>query len=183
MEINPGTILIADPFLKDVNFVRSVIFMCEHNAEDGSLGFVINHKLNKTLGELVPDMDGCTFPVYYGGPVQMNTVHFLHRCPNLFPDGIEVTDGIFWGADFAHASELIKEHKIKEHQIRFYIGYSGWGIEQLAEEIKEKTWLLTHGNKKLVFHNATELIWRDAIKQLGTAYEEIIHYPLDPQLN
>ncbi|MEJ7672182.1 MAG: YqgE/AlgH family protein [Chitinophagaceae bacterium] len=36
-----GTLLIANPFLKDPNFIRSVIFLCEHK-EEGSFGFVLN---------------------------------------------------------------------------------------------------------------------------------------------
>ena len=48
-----GTLLIANPFLKDPNFIRSVIFLCEHK-EEGSFGFVLNKKFPKTLGELIP---------------------------------------------------------------------------------------------------------------------------------
>ena len=36
-----GILLIADPFLKDPNFKRSVIFLCEHQSE-GSFGFLLN---------------------------------------------------------------------------------------------------------------------------------------------
>ena len=32
-----GTLLIANPFLKDPNFSRTVIFLCEHT-EEGSFG-------------------------------------------------------------------------------------------------------------------------------------------------
>ncbi|MEP6513159.1 MAG: YqgE/AlgH family protein, partial [Parafilimonas sp.] len=110
-DIKPGIILIAEPFLKDLNFIRSVIFLCEHQGEDGSFGFVINHKCNKSIGELITDLETCDFPVYYGGPVQMNTVHFLHRCPHFLPDGIRISDGIYWGADFAEVAELIKLYK------------------------------------------------------------------------
>lgn len=181
--LKPGGVLIADPFLKDLNFIRSVIFLCEHRSEEGSLGFVINHKCNKSIGELVTDLAGCDFAVYYGGPVQMNTIHFLHRCPHLITEGTEIIDGIYWGSTFAEAADLIKHNKINSSQIRFYIGYSGWAEKQLQSEVEEKTWLITYGNKRLVFNNNTEQIWPNALKQIGGEYEQLINYPLDPQLN
>ena len=33
-----GILLISDPFLKDPNFMRTVVFLCEHQ-QQGSFGF------------------------------------------------------------------------------------------------------------------------------------------------
>jgi len=49
--------------------------------------------------------------------------------------------------------------------------------------MEEKTWLLTEASKKLVFHKNENLIWADALRQIGGEYEQLIHYPIDPQLN
>ena len=43
-----GVLLIADPFLKDPNFRRTVVFLCEHQNE-GSFGFVLNRNYEFTL--------------------------------------------------------------------------------------------------------------------------------------
>lgn len=180
--ITNGTILIADPFLKDPNFLRSVILICDHQ-QSGSFGFVLNRKYNKTVGDLISALELCNFPVYYGGPVQMDTVHFLHQIPGLITGGLEITDGIFWGGEFEEAVTLIQQNKINQSQIKFFIGYSGWGENQLANELKEKSWLTTSGNKPLVFNRKADNIWPEAIKQLGSEFEQIINYPLDPQLN
>ena len=51
VEPGGGILLIADPFLKDPNFLRTVVFLCEHN-EEGSFGFVLNKKYDHPLGEL-----------------------------------------------------------------------------------------------------------------------------------
>jgi len=182
VEIATGTILIADPFLKDPNFMRTVVFLCDHESA-GSFGFVINRKHHSIISDLLPDLADCDFPVYYGGPVQMDALHFLHTRPDVISDGVEVTDGIFWGGNFEQVSILLQNKSIKPNQIRFFIGYSGWGEGQLQDELKEKSWLTTKGNKKLVFHRNESLIWQDAIKQIGGGYEQIIHYPIDPQLN
>jgi len=181
-EITPGKILIADPFLKDPNFMRTVVFLCDHQGE-GSFGFVVNRKYDKSVGELIADLEGCDFPVYYGGPVQLDTVHFLHQCPQLITGGLEITDGIYWGGDFEDVVKMINNNQVTAGMIRFYIGYSGWGEGQLAGELKEKSWLTTEGNRKLVFHRQTDMIWPDALKQLGGEYAQLINYPIDPQLN
>ncbi len=181
-EIKKGDLLIADPFLKDPNFMRTVVFVCDYQPE-GSIGFVINRKYNKTIGELVSQVEACRFPVYYGGPVQTDTVHFLHTCPELIPDGVSVGKGLWWGGDFDAVADLLLNGKLEQNMIRFYIGYSGWGEEQLDNEIKEKTWLITTGTPALVFHQNASLIWQDSLRQLGGKYEQLIHYPLDPQLN
>ncbi|MBE7174473.1 MAG: YqgE/AlgH family protein [Williamsia sp.] len=181
--IKAGNLLIADPFLKDPNFQRTVVLLCDHHEETGTIGFVINRKYHKTVGELISQLEGCEFPVYYGGPVQTDTVHFLHRCPNLITDGLSIGHDIYWGGDFETAAELVKNNQIQQSDIRFYIGYSGWGEGQLASEMEEKTWLTTEANTPLVFHPNVSLIWQDSIRQLGGKYEQLIHYPLDPQLN
>src|SRR3954469_14533373 len=136
----PGILLIADPFLKDPNFMRTVIFLCEHQNE-GSFGFVLNRPYEYTLDELVSGAEGMKLPVFSGGPVQMDTIHFLHQYPDLIPGGFEVINGVYWGGDFETAIELIKDGKIDTDHIRFYVGYSGWGEGQLNDELQEKTWL------------------------------------------
>ena len=70
----PGILLIADPFLKDPNFLRTVVFLCDHQ-EEGSFGFVLNKIYNHTLDELVSSADGLKIPVYFGGPVPVSYTH------------------------------------------------------------------------------------------------------------
>src|SRR5215213_6724757 len=147
----PGVLLIADPFLKDPNFLRSVVFLCEHK-DEGSFGFVLNRKYENTLNELIPELDTYELPVYYGGPVQQDTIHFLHQYPEQIPGGVEVLKGVYWGGDFERVVEMIKTGTIEAAKIRFFIGYSGWSNGQLLDEMKEKTWLTVKATRKLVFH-------------------------------
>jgi putative transcriptional regulator len=182
MEPNAGSLLIADPFLKDPNFMRTVVLITEHR-EDGTIGFVINRQYENTLDELLPEIDGKKLPVYYGGPVQMNTIHFLHRYPDEIPGGIEVMDGIYWGGDFDCVLELINSGQVDPERIRFYIGYSGWSSGQLDVEMEEKTWLTVEATPDLVFHQQAEEIWKDSLKHLGGDYEMMVNFPIDPQLN
>jgi putative transcriptional regulator len=178
----PGVLLIADPFLKDPNFLRTVVFLCEHRAE-GSFGFVLNRQYQNTLDELIPELDGFKFPVYYGGPVQVDTIHFLHQYPDLIPGGQEVLKGVFWGGDFEMVVKSILSGAVDPARIRFYVGYSGWSDGQLGDEMKEKTWLTVKANRQLVFHKNFEEIWKDALRHLGGDYEIMVNFPIDPQLN
>ena len=177
-----GILLIADPFLKDPNFTRTVIFICEHQPE-GSFGFVINKQFEQTLDELMTGFDGFQIPVFYGGPVQMDTIHFLHQYPEKIPGGHEVTEGIYWGGDFAKLSAMVKTNEIDFNKVRFFIGYSGWSNGQLGEELKEKSWLTVGATRKLIFHQQPENIWKDSLRHLGGDYEMLINFPTDPQLN
>jgi putative transcriptional regulator len=182
IDLAPGILLIADPFLKDPNFLRTVVFLCEHK-EEGSFGFVLNRQYENTLDELIPELEGHKLPVYYGGPVQIDSIHFLHQYPEDIPGGQEVIKGVYWGGDFDAVVNLIKNEMIDANKIRFFIGYSGWSEGQLTTEMNEKTWLTVKANRKLIFHSNFTEIWKDALKYMGGDYEIMANFPIDPQLN
>ena len=175
-------LLIADPFLKDPDFLRTVVLLCEHKQE-GSFGFVLNKRIEQTLDELITDIEGYDLPVYYGGPVQMNTIHFIHQYPDLIPESVEINKGIYWGGNFETVTALIKTKSLDLDKIKFFIGYSGWGDGQLTAEINEKSWLTVSANHKLVFNTDHNEIWKGSLLELGGEYEMMINYPIDPQLN
>ena len=177
-----GILLIAEPFLKDPNFMRTVVLLCDHQT-DGSFGFVINRHYEHTLNELMNDMDELPLPVFYGGPVQMDTIHFLHQYPDKIPGSQEVQKGIYWGGDFETAVTLLQNGDIDKSKIRFFIGYSGWSDGQLTNELNDKSWLTVEANRSIVFHNEADEIWKESLKLLGGDYEQLVNYPIDPQLN
>lgn len=177
-----GILLIADPFLKDPNFLRTVVLLCEHQ-EEGSFGFVLNRPFRNTLDELIPELEGYPIPVFDGGPVQKDSLHFLHQLPDEIPGGQEIVSGVYWGGNFETVIRLLQEGRLNPQKIRFFIGYSGWSEGQLNNEMTEKTWLTVAATRKLVFHDKHEEIWKEALRHLGGEYEMMINYPLDPQLN
>lgn len=177
-----GNLLIANPFLKDPNFSRTVIFLCEHLME-GTFGFVLNQRFPKKLNKLVPELESFDYPVYRGGPVQSDTLHFLHQYPDLISGGAEVLKGVYWGGNFETLHIRLKNHDVDAAKIRFFIGYSGWTEGQLDYEMKEENWLTATATRKLIFNTSPENVWKDSLKHLGGDYERMINYPLDPQLN
>lgn len=178
----PGILLIADPFLKDPNFKRTVVILCEHQ-EEGSVGFVLNRAFGHTLSELITDMEDFDVPVYYGGPVQMDTIHFLHSYPDLIPGGFEIAKDIYWGGNFETVMALLRTGAVKPEKLRFFLGYSGWGSGQLRDELNEKSWLTVDATYQLVFCTTTDSIWQNSLRHLGGDYEMMVHFPIDPQLN
>jgi len=94
-----GVLLVAEPsIIGDVSFNRSVVLLAEYN-ENGSVGFILNKPLQYELKDFIPEIDS-SIPVYNGGPVDQDNLYFIHRIPELIPDSIEISNGIFWGGDF-----------------------------------------------------------------------------------
>ena len=180
--IEPGSVLIADPFLKDANFLRTAIFLCEHK-DEGSFGFVLNKRLDYVADDIINELTDCSFPVFFGGPVQQDTLHFLHCCPKLITGGEKITNEIYWGGEFDELVFLLQKNKLSQNDVKLFLGYSGWGEGQLEYEFDEKAWLNTYSSGSLIFSTDENLVWKNALKQLGKDYEQLIHYPIDPQLN
>lgn len=181
-EVKKGVFLIAEPFLNDPNFERSVIFLCEHS-ETGSLGFVVNQETNLFLGDVLEENVYEDIPLFLGGPVEKNTLHFLHRRPDLIPGSIEVREGIYWGGNFEQARTELNAFNLKPEDIRFFVGYSGWSAGQLDEEMKQKTWIVTASDSDFLFNTPARNFWREVLKRMGGEYRSIAHYPIDPSLN
>ena len=177
-----GILLIANPFLKDPNFSRSVVLICEHLTE-GTFGFVLNKRFSKNLGDLLPELEGFELPVYEGGPVKQDALHFLHQYPDLISGGEEIADGIFWGGNFESLLIHIKNNDISPNRIKFFIGYSGWTEGQLDNELKGESWLTVMCTRKLIFDTKPADTWKDALTHLGGKYKMMINFPSDPQLN
>lgn len=177
-----NALLIADPFLKDTHFQRAVVLLCNH-VREGSLGFIINRKFHMHLHELMSGVDNVNIPVHVGGPVEMDSLHFIHQYHHLIPESVMINEHLAWGGDFEMTRELLNSNQINPSGIKFFIGYSGWSEGQLENEMKEKTWLLGKPSNQLIFQTPVDRIWKESVISLGETYRDIIHYPIDPQLN
>jgi putative transcriptional regulator len=180
--IVPGSLLIAGPFLKDPNFQRSVVLLCEHQ-EQGSMGFILNKTVTQTLDELLPEISTVQMQVSFGGPLQLDTMQFIHQAPHLIQGGLEIANGIFWGGDFEKASYLVNAGKLSRTSIRFFAGYSGWSSGQLEGELKEKSWILSPASPGIIFNIEDQHIWKESLQKLGDDFALMANFPIDPSLN
>jgi len=176
-----GKLLIAQPFMSDSTFARSVVLLCEHG-KDGALGFVLNQPTDVNIGDLLPDMYAPLMNVNHGGPVQLDTLHVLHRIPDTI-GGTEVKEGVYWGGSFELLQETISMQSGVEADVRLFIGYSGWSPGQLENEMKEGSWLVADVSQDVMFERDASKIWKKAIYSLGADYRYLANMPADPSLN
>jgi putative transcriptional regulator len=181
VELTTGKLLIAEPFLNDTNFARSVILLCEHS-EEGSVGFVLNRSTELTLGDLLPDLYTPLLQIYQGGPVQLDTLHMLHRMPQAF-GGNEIFPGVYWGGSYDALQEVIMNSDYQPMDLRLFVGYAGWSPGQLEKELKDGAWLVTYLSQDLLFETDADKVWKEAIHSMGKEYSYIANMPLNPQFN
>ncbi len=174
--IKPGTLLVAEPFMLDPNFKRSVVILTAHE-EDGSLGFIINRQLDVFVDELVSDFPEFRARVYFGGPVQTDTIHYLHNLGDLLEDSQQVARGVWWGGNFENLKFLISNGMVTPDNIRFYIGYSGWGEGQLEDELEMGSWVLAESDPNYVFSSQPDKLWQQVLTHKGNTYSVIATMP------
>jgi putative transcriptional regulator len=175
-----GRLLIAEPFLNDPNFARSVILICEHG-EEGTIGFALNRTTELTLSDLLPELY-TQLKVYQGGPVQMDTLHMIHRIPHIL-DGNELNNGVFWGGSYEALQDAVTNKVCKPTDIRLFVGYSGWSPGQLERELLENSWIVADMSVDLLFETEPEDVWKRAISLLGNDFAYLANMPVNPQLN
>ncbi|MFL2572271.1 MAG: YqgE/AlgH family protein [Flavobacteriaceae bacterium] len=174
-----GKLLISHPsLLGDPSFGRSVILLVEHN-DQNSLGFVVNQPTNYSLNELIPELN-IDLPIYRGGPVDNDRLFYVHTLKDL-PNAQAIENKIFWGGELEALQNQIIEKKIAPDQLRFFLGYSGWGQGQLLNEFNEKSWLLIKNNYN-IFENEDQL-WGNIMRDLGGEYALYATAPKHPGLN
>lgn len=177
-----GRFLISEPFMSDQNFQRTVVLLVEHG-EQGSLGFVLNRQLKVKIHEVVEGVPSVDAPVFMGGPVEQNTLHFVHKLGEEIIGSRQVYENIYWGGSFEDLQEKLRLGLISAHDILFFIGYSGWGPGQLDFELEKKSWIVAPEDPNFIFRDHYEDMWREVLKSMGTKYQIISNYPIDPRLN
>jgi putative transcriptional regulator len=178
-----GSLLISEPFLPDPNFERTVVLLCENN-EDGSVGFVLNKPSILKFDEAVEEVSDFSPTLYVGGPVQQDTLHFIHRSPDDLEGSIQVTDEIFWGGNYEQLITMINTKVIVPEDFKFFLGYSGWAPGQLEEELKQKSWIvINNATAEEVFDIDPKILWKQVLNSLGGKFKIISNFPVDPRMN
>ncbi len=184
MTPQPGRLLVSAPALGDPNFRRTVILLCEHDAS-GTFGLVVNRDLEPVL-KLEDVLDGFGFPsprLGYGGPVQPETLHFLHRRPDLLPTAQPLATGLFWGGDFEQLRAHFEAGRATAPDFRFFLGYAGWSPGQLAAELAGDDWVVTPARAADAFETPPEKLWPTVMQRLGPPHAYLAHYPEDLRVN
>ena len=182
LKAKAGRLLVSEPFMQDPYFKRSVILLTEHT-ENGSFGLIINKPIPMYLNEAIENAPEFDSRLSLGGPVQKETLHYLHQLGDKIPNSTEVMDGVFWGGDFETIKDLIESGDIQPGDIRLFVGYSGWAEGQLDSEMKSKSWIVAKADKNLLFSEKSENLWASILEKMGGNYAYMVNLPEDPRLN
>lgn len=177
-----GRILISEPFLPGNYFNRAVILLVAYGKK-GSVGFILNKKVEFQIQDYISGFDEFEADVYIGGPVSTDSIYFLHNRADLIPGSIHVADDIHWGGDFEEMKRLINLGIINAGEIRFFLGYSGWDAGQLEREIKENSWLVDDIDPGILLNDLGADAWVDFVRKVGKQYSMWVNFPENPSLN
>jgi putative transcriptional regulator len=187
--IMAGRLLVATPQLADPNFRRSVVLVVEHEAEEGTLGVVLNRPTEVPVDRVLPPWSELvTGPsvVFQGGPVALDSALALAHVPGTDePLGWRALSGSPAVArvglvDLDAPPELLATEVTR---LRVFAGYAGWGVGQLRSEIADGAWYVLSAESGDVFMDAPERLWHDVLRRQGGDLAFVANFPEDPSLN
>lgn len=167
-------LLVAMPQLADPNFKRAVVLLV-HHGEGGSFGIVLNRSLDLTMSELMQN-SGIQWPagigsVGWGGPVQPERGWVVFCDEDRPPAPVTTEEDVATlqqGVCVTGSLDMLRS--VANHPptaVRLFLGYAGWGAEQLESELAEGAWLLAPLRREVVFDTAEDDMWETVVRGLG----------------
>ena len=184
-----GRLLVATPVLADPNFRRTVILVVEHEAEEGTLGVVLNRPTDVPVERVLDAWsDLVTGPsvVFKGGPVAPNSALAIGLVPgDAEPLGWHALEGTAAASrlglvDLDAPPDLLAP---AIHRLRVYAGYAGWSPGQVKTEIDEGAWYVVPAEPADAFAGQPEDLWGDVLRRQGGEMAFTATFPDDPSLN
>lgn len=182
-KIQKGTFLIATPEIESGLFFRSVILLCEHNA-NGSFGLVINKSLDLELPEEIINIHNLAnrkVGIRAGGPVQTNQMMLLHTSDRLPNQTLKICENVYLGGDLQFLQDSITDANGPDILLCF--GYGGWGAGQLEQEFMDGNWFLFPCTQEYLFHTPADKLWQVLLREMGGKYASLSLIPEDLSLN
>jgi putative transcriptional regulator len=140
---------------------------------------MLDMKINDVLAEF-PEFNA---PLFYGGPVQTDSIHYLHNIGDLLEGCTRISSGVYWGGDWEQLKFLIESKLVEPKHIRFFVGYSGWGEGQLRGEMDDGSWIVSDMHANYLFNAQPHTLWRTILQHKGEAFSIIADMPDDNNLN
>ncbi|TYI83142.1 hypothetical protein E1A91_D05G271200v1 [Gossypium mustelinum] len=187
-----GCVLLATEKLDGVRtFERTVVLLLRsgtRHPQEGPFGVVINRPLHKKIKHMKPNNNelATTFAdcsLHFGGPLEASM--FLLKVGKKSKIGgfEEVIPGLCFGArnSLDEAAELVKRGTLKSQDFKFFVGYAGWQLDQLREEIESDYWHVAACSPHLIFGDSTdswsESLWKEILQEMGGHYSELSRKP------
>jgi putative transcriptional regulator len=176
-----GQLLVAGPALLDPNFHRTVVLICEHD-ENGAMGLVLNRPSPIPAEQAIPELEDALpegETLWVGGPVQTTAVVVLgdfssDEHPKMPVHGDVAL--VLPEADLERVGTAIR-------RARAFLGYAGWGPQQLDGEIERDDWIVADFDPSDAFTSEPEQLWARVLVRKGGEYALLARMPADPSLN
>lgn len=150
IDLDPCDLLVAPPSLADERFGGTVIMLVNHIPTMGSVGLVLNRPLFITLEDVLMDErineDFLGAELYWGGPVQEETLWMLHTLDWKIETTIPISDE--WGITSNEEMFVYLTPQYYPKEFRMFMGYASWEQGQLMAELcgippftKKESWL------------------------------------------
>lgn len=175
-----GSMMVALPTLLDPNFRRTILFLVKHDPSEGAMGVI----LNRPLGSHLPNIDDSIpeglgqVPVFEGGPVEK---HQLILARMIVADASTRFEALGREDNEDLSADL------SPGELRAFVGYAGWSVGQLEQEIAEKSWIILPPTPELLTTaespEAGVTLWRGIMKNLGPWFHLLAGAPDDLSLN
>ncbi|KAK9044043.1 hypothetical protein V6N11_072365 [Hibiscus sabdariffa] len=154
-EVVVGSILTAtDKLLEVIPFDNSKIIIVKADEETGFQGLIFNKPIRWDALDRLEE--GLEFlkeaPLYFGGPVLRRGMPLVALTRTVNETGyVEVSPGIYFLDQFATVAniEKLKAGNQSINDYWFFFGYTGWGWQQLFQEIGEGGWTVSNGDNSL----------------------------------
>ena len=153
-------LLVARGELRDPNFANSVVLVM-NNLGPAPIGLVVNRPTEISVARLFPDLKKLAAlhdKVYFGGPVDLESVWFLFRAAKAPEHAIQAFAGIYLSSSRDLLGQLLGREKPMDG-LRIFIGHSGWAPGQLEAEIARGAWTLERAEPDSVFKGRPEHPW------------------------
>lgn len=166
--------LIAMPALQGGLFERSVVYVCQHNS-DGAMGLIINRPLDISVDELLQQMkltqdsawknQNSAAKVLMGGPISPERGFVLHTPQKNWSHSITLNKELMLTTSKDILSSIGTEQAPEDYIV--VLGYSGWDLKQLEQEISHNSWLTLPATPRLLFDVECDQRWQQASRSLG----------------
>ena len=182
MDTLRGRLLVATPAIESGPFLRSVVFVLDHD-RDGALGVIVNRPLESEVDDVLPDWAGLVnAPVclFDGGPVAMDSALALGVIADVAPP-------IGWRQMSGRVGLVDLEGPLPGNGeftgLRVFAGYAGWGPLQLEEEVAEGAWLVVDAYDSDLISAQPETLWREVLRRQKDDLRFWTTFPDDPSVN
>ena len=160
---SPATakLLVATEQVGGDIFMQTVILILHHD-ETGAIGLVINRPTEVGMDELVSDDDALSAyggPIYWGGPVQMNSLRALMKTDETPADAERIVGSVY----LVPVNDALKPALQDMPHLRLFIGYAGWAPGQLDHEFARGSWHTVPATEDVVFAKDPAGLWKQLV--------------------